>query len=303
MFEEKDDTIMARWLAGELTEAERAEFEASSEYEEYQRLAVGLKTFKKPEFDKETLRTKVWEKIENQKSKKVIRLRPLYYTIGIAASILLLFGLFFNTITYSTDIGEKRVVSLPDGTEVILNAKSTLSHKRFFWLKNKKVNLDGEGLFTVTIGEGFKVSTQSGTVSVLGTEFNVRARNSGFELYCFEGRVLYKNEMEQHEATLNAGDAVKLDGNILMEFKHTDKGPLWQTGSSRFINTELKGVMEEFEMYYEVSFKYSPDIIQGHFTGTFVHDDLELALKSVFIPMSIKYELSEDQKTVVLNAR
>ena len=303
MFEEKDDTIMARWLAGELTEAELAEFEASSEYAEYQKLAAGLRGFKKPEFDKESLRKKVWEKIESQNTKKVIRLRPIYYTIGIAASILLLFGLFFSNVTYTTDTGEKRLVSLPDGTKVTLNAKSKLSHKRFFWMENKEVNLDGEGLFAVTKGEGFKVNTASGTVSVLGTEFNVKARAMDFELHCYEGRVLYENESEQHQSTLNAGDAVKLDGTILMEFKHTDRGPLWQTGSSKFDNTELKKVMEEMEVYYDIVFDYPSNLIEGHFTGTFVHNDLELALKSIFVPMGIQYELSTDQKSVVLNAR
>ena len=294
---------MARWLAGELTEAELAEFEASSEYAEYQKLASGLQAFQKPDFDKEVLRAKVWEKIEHQNHKKVIRLKPLYYTIGIAASLLLLFGLFFNKVTYSTGAGESIMVSLPDGSEVMLNAKSKLSHKRFFWLENKRVDLKGEGLFTVTKGQGFQVNTVSGTVSVLGTQFNVKSRTYGFEVYCYEGRVRYENEIEQHEATLNAGDAVKLDGNILMEFKHSDNGPLWQTGSSRFSNAELGEVIADFELYYDITFEYAPDVIQGHFTGTFVHNDLELALKSVFIPMGIAYEVSEDQKTVVLNAR
>ncbi len=128
---------MARWLAGELTEEERVEFEASSEYAEYQRLAEGLDAFQKPIFDKEALREKVWHGIQNQKPSKVVRLKPLYYTVGIAASLLLLFGLFFNQVSYETDFGEKLVVELPDGTKVNLNSKSSLKHDRFFWNGNK----------------------------------------------------------------------------------------------------------------------------------------------------------------------
>ena len=48
MFEEKDDTIMARWLAGELTDAESAEFEASETYAEYLRLQQHLEGIEKP---------------------------------------------------------------------------------------------------------------------------------------------------------------------------------------------------------------------------------------------------------------
>ena len=303
MFEEKDDTIMARWLSGELTKEERAEFEASSEYAEYQRLANGLEAFQKPVFDKEALREKVWDGIQNQKSNKVIRLRPLYYTIAVAASLLLLFGLFFSQVSYETNYGEKLTVELPDGTKVNLNSQSSLKHNRFFWNRNKTVDLVGEAFFSVTKGDDFKVETESGTVSVLGTEFNVKARPSLFELYCYEGKVRYQNLPENQEAYLEAGDAVKLGDNILLELKHGDLGPFWQTGSSRFSNTELLVVMKELEIYYDISFDFTPGVVQGHFTGTFVHDNLDLALKSVFVPMGIEYELSGDQKTVVLNAR
>ncbi|MEM6540784.1 MAG: FecR domain-containing protein, partial [Bacteroidota bacterium] len=262
MFEEKDDTIMARWLAGKLTEAERAEFEASSEYEEYQRLAKGLAAFKKPDFDKEGLRERVWKGIKNQKSNTVIRLKPFYYAAGIAASILVLLGLFLSKVTYTTAIGEKMTIALADGTEVHLNAQSTLSHKRFFWLSNKTVSLEGEGYFSVTQGDNFSVETESGTISVLGTAFNVKARPISFELYCYEGQVRYKNDSEQQEAYLSAGDAVQLNGKILLEFKHEDTRPLWPTGMSRFSNTELMIVIKELGAYYDISFDYTPEMVQ-----------------------------------------
>ena len=294
---------MARWLAGQLTEMERAEFEASSEYEEYQRLVEGLRGFRKPTYDKDVLRNKVWEEIERQRPKKVIRLKPLYYTIGIAASLLLLFGLFFTKITYTTDVGEKLKVELPDGTVVNLNAKSKLSHDRFFWAKNKEVGLEGEAYFKVTKGADFEVYTESGTVSVLGTEFNIKTRPNTFELHCYEGKVRYENKEEQQTVTLIAGDAVTLKDAILLEFKHTDDRPSWQDGKSIFSNTELLMVIKELEFQYGLTFKYDPNIVQGHYTGSFVHDNLELALQAVFVPMGIDYELDEDQKTVILNAR
>ncbi len=302
MFEEKDDSIMARWLAGKLTKEELKEFEASSEYAEYLQLRRSLESFEKPGYDKETIRQKLWERIQEQKAKKVIRLKPWYYTAGIAASVLLLFGLFFNSVTYSTASGEKLSVLLPDGSEVALNAQSTLKHKRFFWEQDKTVQLEGEGFFKVSKGAGFKVITESGTVSVLGTEFNVKARPVTFELHCYEGKVLYENQTERQQAYLNAGDAVQLKGKILLEFNHSDPGPSWQTGRSVFSNTELFLVMQELQYQYGISIIYEPHMVQGHFTGTFVHDDLELALKSVFVPMGINYELSEDKKTVTLNA-
>jgi len=180
MFEEKDDTILARWIAGKLTEAEHTEFQNSSEYAEYIRLKEGFKAFTKPDFEKEALRKKIWEGIDTQKSSKIINLKPLYYTIGVAASVLFIVGIFFNNVTYSTGAGETRMFELPDGTEVTLNSKTTLKHKRFFWKANRQVNLTGEAYFSVIKGDDFKVKTHSGTVSVLGTQFNVKARESSF---------------------------------------------------------------------------------------------------------------------------
>jgi len=294
---------MARWLAGELTQEERAEFEASPQFAEYQKLQYHLESLEKPAFDKEALREKVWQGITEQQGGKVISLKPVYYTLAIAASLLVIFGLFFSKITYETGIGESMEVLLPDGTTVALNAKSSLKHLRFFWKNNKSVSLEGEGFFKVTKGEGFQVETASGTVSVLGTEFNVRARKSDFELHCYEGRVRYDNSEEQQRSILNAGDAVALQGAVLVAFKHTDPQPLWQTGRSRFTNTALLKVMEELAIHYGVSFEYEPSLVEGSFTGSFVHNDLDLALKSVFVPMGIAYTLSDDQKTVSLYAR
>ncbi|NKI31797.1 FecR family protein [Croceivirga thetidis] len=304
MFEEKDDTIMARWLSGKLTESERAEFEASTEYEEYQKLAQGLKAFQKPAYEKELLRNKIWKGIENQKPTKVIRLKPLYYAAGIAASLVLLFGLFFYQIDFTSPTGEKSVFILPDKTEVYLNAKTSISYNPILWSFNKKILLDGEALFHVTKGDNFKVETKSGTISVLGTTFNVNARSNFFELHCYEGRILYSNQNEDQETYLKRGDVVKIQGKILVKSKHNDEQPSWlNEGRSSFSNTELLLVMEALKAHYGIEFDFEPDMAQGHFTGTFVHNDLELALKSVFVPMGINYTLTEDQKTVILNAR
>ncbi|MEL6303227.1 MAG: FecR family protein, partial [Bacteroidota bacterium] len=239
MFEEKDDTIMARWLANELTEAERIAFEASPEYEEYMRLKKGLQALKKPDFEKEALRAKVWQGIENQKPIKVLPLKRVYYTIGIAASILLLLGFFFKEVSYTSGAGEKLEIELPDGTMVSLNAQTTLKRNRFFWNNGKEVELIGEAFFEVTKGDDFMVKTPSGTVSVLGTQFNVKARTASFEVFCYEGKVRYDNPKNRQQSYLEAGDAVRLKDNILLEFKHVDRGPLWQSGRSTFSNAEI----------------------------------------------------------------
>ena len=172
-------------MAGELTTEEQAEFESSPEFLEYQQIVQGMDRFKAPNFNTTSLKSKVLAKIDERSKSKVFRLRPLYYIVGMAASIVLIIGIFFNEVSYSTSFGEQFTVTLPDGSIVELNAATTLAHKRFFWKNNKTVNLKGEAFFKVEKGEGFKVETESGTVSVLGTEFNVRTRTANFSLTCY----------------------------------------------------------------------------------------------------------------------
>ncbi|MBS9462219.1 FecR domain-containing protein [Flagellimonas sp. 389] len=301
MFEDKNDTILAKWLAGELTTEEQAEFESSPEFLEYQQIVQGMDQFKAPNFNTTSLKSKVLAKINERSKSKVIRLRPLHYVVGMAASIVLIIGIFFNEVSYSTSFGEQFTVTLPDGSVVELNAGTTLAHERFFWKNNKTVNLRGEAFFKVTKGEGFKVETESGTVSVLGTEFNVRTRTANFSLTCYEGKVRFETISADKEAILEQGDAIKLiEASTIQKVRINETSPSWIQGKSTFSNVDLNEVIKELEAQYGINIESNAlGNVEG-FTGSFVHDNLEIALKTVFVPMGIAYEVSEDKKTVFL---
>lgn len=302
MFEDKDDTILARWLAGELTPEEQEEFENSAEFLEYQQISQGMERFKKPNFNTSALKDKVLRQIENEEPKsKVIRLKPLYYAIGIAASLALIIGIFFNEVSYSTSFGEQLAVDLPDGSTAQLNADSKLTHKRFFWKKNKLVNLKGEAFFKVEKGDGFRVETKSGTVSVLGTAFNVRTRSTNFSLACYEGKVKFETGKPNEEAILEHGDGINLNAEGVIEReKLKESSPSWTQGVSTFTNVVLVEVIQELEAQYGITVQHNLANDNDGFTGSFVHNDLEIALKTVFVPMGITYEVSENQKTILL---
>src|SRR5690606_847524 len=168
MLEEKDDTILARWLSGEITPGDRQRLEESEGFGDYVEIVKGMDRFLKPSFDGIALRDKIQREIDPPKKTRVIRFRPWHY--GVAASILVLFSLafFFSEIQYGTLPGEQLTVSLPDGTQVHLNADTQIKRSRFFWSKDKKVDLvHGEAFFEVIRGEGFEVSTPQGVVRVL----------------------------------------------------------------------------------------------------------------------------------------
>ncbi|TRX58241.1 DUF4974 domain-containing protein [Fulvivirga sp. M361] len=135
--------------------------------------------------------------IENRATKHItsISWKTLYRAaaifIGVAAIGLALWNsaIFSNQKEHRTDFGEIASVTLPDGSEVLLNGNSTLIHSKS-WSENepREVWLKGEAFFNVNKQlkkdkDGnpvsfvkFIVHASDLNVQVIGTEFNVRDR-------------------------------------------------------------------------------------------------------------------------------
>ncbi len=300
MFEEKDNTLLARWLAGTLTPEEQNELEQSPGFKDYLQIVNGMNRFEKPYFDKESLRISIKEKINISSKTKVLRLKPVLYAASVAASVILIIGIFFNEVSYMTKTGEQLTFTLPNGAKVQMNAGSELSHARFFWHINKKVTLQGEAFFETETGNGFHVETELGMVSVLGTRFNVKARANLFELKCYKGKVAFYPVNDQQEIIVTKGESVKLTEGIFNEKTMEESGPDWINGHSSFNNTPLDEVLEELQIQYGITIENTGVDLSKHFTGSFVHDNLNMALRTILEPMGINYQLSNDQKIVTL---
>lgn len=95
--------------------------------------------------------------------------------------------------TISAEKGERASVTLPDGTKVYLNAKSTLSYPASFSLNERTVQLTGEAYFEVKhdADAPFIVKTAEIQIKVLGTTFNLYAYpdDSWFEASLVEGSI------------------------------------------------------------------------------------------------------------------
>lgn len=300
MFEEKDDTILARWMAGMLSSEEQSKLEQLPEFKDYERIVNGLNRFEKPYFNKEALHQRIKNQIRKSSRTKVFRLRPILFATSVAASVILIIGLFFNEITYTTGVGEQIDITLPNGAKVQMNAKSELSHARFFWNTAKKVKLHGEALFKTAKGNGFNVITDLGIVSVLGTHFNVKSRTKIFEIKCYEGKVSFKLKEDQQEILLTKGELVKVSKGVIIKEDIEESEPDWLNGWSSFNNISLQEVLEELKIQYDVTIENKGVNLSKRFSGGFVHNDLSMALKTVLEPMGIKYEISKDKKRVKL---
>lgn len=296
---EIDKSFLARWAANELTNEELAEFKKTDAYKDFKLINAISQNFKGPIIDKNAALIKTKAKIAKEKG-KVKKLNPsLWYSI--AASILLVLGLFYGlntTKTYETSIGEQLAISLPDGSTVKLNANSKMSHKRFFWKNNRSLNLKGEAYFEVQKGSDFKVTTSYGNVTVLGTKFNIKTREHIFELNCFEGAVRFDQKETNAHKTLHQNDQIIISNGAIKDTKITLTTPSWINGLSIFENRPLKEVLNELSSYYAITFNTENIDDTKLFSGSFVHNDLEKALRATLTPMGIVYNFSKE-KTVI----
>ncbi len=288
MLDEKENTYLAKWLSNDLNPEELQELKKLPEYDDYKNIVDGLTYFKAPSFDLKPSLEKTLSKIYRPKKAKVINLKPIVYTFTAAASILLIIGLFFNTVSYTADPGRQLAVVLPDGSSVDLNAASTLTHQRFFWSQNRKITLDGEAYFKVISGANFTVATKLGKIEVLGTQFNVKSRSNEFRVGCYEGKVRVSTQDNQQKI-LQKGNGVSLKNKKLIDETIVDQQPLWKKGESIFNSTPLINVLDELERQYNITFSRDQIDQNQLFTGGFNYKDLNIALESVLVPMGIEY--------------
>ena len=301
----QDETFLARWISGELTPEELNEFKKTKDYVVLNRIFDASQKLEAPKFDHITL----FEKLEYHRLKqpkperKVIKLTP-NWAYAVAASIIIALGIFYSLniqSQFQTGFGEQLAVLLPDNSKAQLNANSELNFKQRNWKNNRDLNLKGEAFFDVEKGQKFTVHTEDGTVEVLGTEFNVISRAHYFEVRCQEGKVRVLSNLTNDEIILLPGNAVRIVNSKWEKWDYDIKEPNWLLGESTFHNTPLSQVIIALENQFEINFDASNVDLSERFTGGFTHKDLNLALKTVMIPMDISYS-AENNKVILKNS-
>ena len=297
---EEDDTFLGRWANNELTYEERAEFEVSPEGKEFLDLLIASKGLKIPPYDAKAHFEKVKSSLNQSKQGKVRSLQPVW-TVAVAAAVALIITFYFllSGTSVSTGIGEQKIVWLPDSSKVTLHANSNLAYDQSGWENQRKLELDGEAFFEVKKGSRFEVQTENGVIAVLGTSFNVKSRSSRLEVTCYTGLVNVKTiSVDQN---IRAGEFLSIEENaVIDDGTHTLSVPSWQKGISTLKDVTLKEALDELQRVYKIKVvaKEVPDL---KYTGSFPHDDVEVALKLVLEPLDIEYTYDSNLQVLTLD--
>lgn len=303
------EILIQKWLDGELNAAEELAFKAMPEYDSYVKISETAKYFADDSYNVDAEYEKLNRVIAAKRATKAAEppvksinwLKPL---MQIAAILIVGLAVYFapiydTTTTVKTMASNQKAIELPDNSTVKLNAASSIQYEKRKWKKNRAVNLVGEAYFKVAKGSQFDVKTWLGTVSVLGTQFNVKQRSNYFEVVCYEGLVSvnYKGK----EIKLPAGKTFKIINNKIVEGQTQDTVPAWSAKNmSSFKSVPFKEVVAEFERQYNVKVETDNIDLDQLYTGSFTLKDKNLALKAITLPLELQYKETANNKIVLI---
>jgi transmembrane sensor len=297
----QDDNKLARWLNNEMDEAELREFTASEGFETYRKIRDYSAQLAAPEANLDALYQKI-ERNRNRGNRKTAS-RTAWFG-RIAAILVIALGLTFffyttHTTTQLADAGKRAEFLLPDNSAVVLNAGSEAKFQPNRWENKREIQLNGEAFFRVAKGEKFDVVTPLGTVTVVGTQFNVRARDNRFEVSCFEGKV--KVSFNSEIVYLLPGESVAFeDGKSIAVPANDMRQPGWLTYTTSFTAEKPENVIKEIERQYNITVQVTANLKAEPFTGTIPMNDLDTALETI----EKLYHLKSEKKgtTIILSA-
>lgn len=277
----EDNYFLAKWLNDEMTENERAEFMASADFEQFEKIKKYTTHLKVADFDED----KVLEKVLNHK-KATPKVIPMFGNsmLKYAAILVIALSAFFLTQnlvseTQYAENGKKTTFSLPDASEVVLNSGSEIKFKKWNWNSNRNLELKGEAFFKVAKGKRFEVTTDLGKVAVLGTQFDVKARENRFDVTCFEGRV--KVNYNTKEIILTKGQSVSFENGIQTDLHLENLQPEWLNNEIAFNKAKLNAIVAEVQRQYNVTITVKSNYSDELFTGKLPTNNLDIALQII----------------------
>ena len=209
----------------------------------------------------------------------------------------------------SVPAGQRTNITLPDGSNVWLNARTTMQYANSFNRNERVVILKGEAYFDVAKDEKhpFIVQTEKYDVEVLGTQFNVSAYpgEEEFETALMQGSVKINLQADPDKSIRLVPDqkAVLKDGKLEVKKLDDYDSYRWKEGLICFKDESFLGVMECFEKYYGVQIIINnKDALKYYYTGKFRQaDGIDYALNILQKDINIKYKKTNDGSIIHIN--
>ena len=293
----KNEKDILNWFNEELSQQDIEALKQSEDTATYGKIAHYAKQLQAPKVHVESALEDFMAKQNAKPEPKVIPLNFKTFLRVAAILIVMLgasyFAFFNNEKSFTTDYAETQTLSLPDDSEVTLNAASELTFNKKTWKDNRNVSLDGEAYFKVSKGQTFSIETDAGIVQVLGTQFNVKDRDNYFEVQCFEGLVSVTHNGETIKLPIGNRFRV-INGTVSISKDLADVLPSWLLEETSFDAVPLQQVIGELERQYDLIIDATAIDTSVLFTGSFTHKNKQTALQSVTVPLQLSYTIENN---------
>lgn len=308
-----------RMHSGEVTRAERAAFTVWHDGSPLHAHAYRQASFAweaSLAVSPEKLRAILRKKEPAPRSTPFYARRSFGFALAGACAVVLMIGLnvpFVShgaaqyTVTLQTAQGERRQITLPDGT--VLYANTATQATVTYYDKQRTVQLDGGELFLDVARDPsrpFIVATGLGEVKVTGTRFNVRNDASAMDVAVVSGSVQVSTGrwFDKSSAMLTKGMQVSVNSQAaLSQTQQVDVAAVtaWQRGRIVVDNMPLAQVVKELNRYLPYpALLNAPQLNQYRVTGTFDADHPESMLDALpmIAPVSL-YQLTDGRYRIV----
>ena len=228
-------------------------------------------------------------------------------------------------------MGSRAQFSLSDGTSVTLNAGSKLKYDNGFGIKNRIVQLEGEGYFKVATDSKrpFTVKTTHLNVMALGTSFNVKAYadDNTIETTLVEGSIKIEEIAGKSRAevmvlkpnqklTFFKEDSTMIDEadrpnqkpknnaqplqvqktlaipRLVTENVNVEPVISWKENRWIFERQSLSQIAIELERKFDVQILFESERLKAYrFTGTIIAEPIEQVLEVMSISAPINFKL------------
>ena len=302
-----DKALLEDWRSGDL--------ENEKTYQDFHNIQLGLDMlYAQPASSVDSSWEALDRKITANDEVPVTRVRRmgLWYQVAAAVLVLLSVGYYFMSadkyVVISTENNAAiRHVVLPDGTDLNLNAATTIKYLKTGFNEDRRLELlKGEVFIKVTNHNNpvqFKVAVGDLEAQDIGTSFNVAKGEKQISVVVEEGKVALKHAASGHEVMLIPGNMglYNLDNGQLVSKDNSNLNyKAWIDRKFKFREVPLQEVVTQLGAVYFSSIRIQGDQLKDRkLTAGLHYQTLDSAL--AVISASLQCKITREKDAYVLS--
>jgi ferric-dicitrate binding protein FerR (iron transport regulator) len=209
-----------------------------------------------------------------------------------------------KTVSYNTlrvPKGSQYHLLLSDGSEIWLNAASSLTYPTAFTGRERVVKVDGEAFFNIAKNPGkpFRVKVKDEEIEVLGTQFNVNGYQdeAGVKTSLVKGLIKLHTQDGKTQFLKPGQQSFSSSPDSFRLIEHFDLNEVvaWKDGLFRFKNQDIQTIMRQLCRWYDIDVSFQ-GTVNKHFIGVISRNaPLAKVLDMLSETREVKFEIDKNK--------